>query len=85
VLALFIVCLPFVPAQYAAGKPTFVGALTGVLTSVIDYWCWSFGLTRLSSPLELLTLGAPIFLFGIAVLIVQYIDSQSTPNRALAK
>ena len=79
VLALFILCLPFVPAVRSV-EATAVGALTAALTSAFDYWCWHFGFIELSGPLFGLALAAPAFSFGIAALLVRYIESRSSPH-----
>jgi nicotinamide riboside transporter PnuC len=82
VLVLFILCLPFVPAV-RSWEATVVGALTAALTSAFDYWCWHFGLIKLSGPLFGIALGFPAISFGIAALLVRYIDRRSSPRGAL--
>jgi hypothetical protein len=54
-----------------------VGATTAVLTSVLDYRFWKFGFIHFEGFwLFLALLGFPTLSFGVAVLLVRYVETR---------
>jgi hypothetical protein len=76
IVALFVLCLPFLPAIHK-WEAAVVGALAAVLTSALDFQFWRFGLNRLDGPeFWFAAIGFPALSSGAAILLLRYIENR---------
>jgi peptidoglycan/LPS O-acetylase OafA/YrhL len=76
ILALFVLCLPFLP-PVRKWEAAVVGALAAVFTSALDFQFWRFGLNRLDGlEFWLAAIGFPALSTGLAILLLRYVEKR---------